>query len=306
MLSDLPVWLNHFEYHAQQPRMIARETSNVLTLKERRAIARSLAAFQRGEESAGERLLERARDFATRRSAPQIVSVVALLIAEEQRHARMLGEFLDGHGLPRKRRDFLDCVFRGARHLGGFELAIHVLLAAELVGIVYYRSLESATRCRHLQALCRLMLADEHAHVGFESAVVLALRAQRSRALRGLQRMLYGAFFFTTVLAVWLAHRSVLSRAGHGLSSFARACRAQYDFYLGPAGSLAPSLRPSGDVRADTRAATPARGDAPARAQRVAKSCSAMLRNDLNSSALPEGSSRNIVACSPGAPLNRT
>ena len=38
----------------------------------------------------------------------------------------------------------------------------------------------------------------------------------------------------------------------------------------------------------------------------LATSCVPMSWKDLNSSALPEGSSRNIVACSPGSPWNRT
>src|SRR5688572_22468082 len=44
----------------------------------------------------------------------------------------------------------------------------------------------------------------------------------------------------------------------------------------------------------------------PVRHAYFSNSCFSILRNDLNSSALPLGSSRNIVACSPGWPLKRT
>ncbi len=286
MLSDLKIWLNHFEYHARQPRTVPREISNVLTLKERRAIADSLATFQLGEDSDGTRLTALAQHFAARHELPQIVPIVRLLIEEEQRHAYLLGAFLDGHGLPRRRHALSDGIFRRLRHLGGFELAFAVLLSAELIGIVYYRALEAATRCKHLQALCRTLLADEHAHVGFESSVLLELAATRSPVARAARRLALRVLFAGAVATVWCGHRAVLARAGHSFASCRRACTAQYDFYLQPAAALAPVLR-----------------RAPAQ---VANSCAEMSRNDLNSRALPEGSSRNIVACAPGAPLKRT
>ena len=289
MYADLQIWLNHFEYHAHKPRPLRGDLAAALTPAERRAIGTSLAGFQLGEQSDGARLLRKARQFAQRHALAQLPPIIELLIAEEQRHAALLGEFLDAHALGRRRGDLLASLFRRLRRLGGFEMTLGVLLCAELVGIVYYRALENATRCRQLQALCRTLLTDEHAHVGFESALLLASQARCSPMLAWARRHAHRGLFVGTALAAWFGHARVLRRAGYGLWSFLRACRAQYDFYLAPAARLGEVLRRRAHARAQ-----------------VANSCSAMLRKDLNSSALPEGSSRNMVACSPGAPWKRT
>jgi hypothetical protein len=110
-------------------------------------------------------------------------------------------------------------------------------MSAELIGTVYYRALESATNCRRLQVLCRTLVADELAHVGFESQLLLALRARRGAASRAMTRALHLIFFAGTAAVVWLTHRSVLRSAGHGARGFLRACLAQYAFYLEPTGA---------------------------------------------------------------------
>src|SRR5687768_5400794 len=59
MLPDTQVWLAHFEYHAQRPRRIPEDVSNVLTIDERRLIAGSLARFQ-AEKAGRDGVLEAA------------------------------------------------------------------------------------------------------------------------------------------------------------------------------------------------------------------------------------------------------
>ena len=134
----------------------------------------------------------------------------------------------------RKRSDWTDHVFRRVRRLAGFELHVSVLLTAELIGKVYYRALESATGCRQLQTLCRMMVADELAHVGFESDLLRGMHARRSPLARAMLTAALRAFFAGTALAVWFTHKRVLRAAGYRLNSFVRACNAQYAFYLEP------------------------------------------------------------------------
>jgi hypothetical protein len=288
MFANLTIWLNHFEYHAAKPRTLAPEASDVLTGEERAAIADSLAAFRLREQRAAP-LLAAAERFAAAHACPELIRIVSLLIHEEQRHAALLGAFLDAHGLPR-RQPRAPRRLRGYwRDRAGFGAALSMLLAGELIGIVYYRALETATRCERLRALCRMLLADEHAHVGFESTLLLQLRGERAGAWSALERGAHRLLFTAMTLAVWQRHARLLRRAGYGPASFVTACRAQYEFYLEPAAQLGAVLRRRAEARAQ-----------------MAKSCAAMLRKDLNSSALPEGSSRNMVACSPGAPLKRT
>lgn len=251
MLPSLRIWLNHFEYHSEHHRDIGSDIASRLTAGERAAIASSIATFQLGEQSDGQRLMHAAECFATRYAAPELPRIIELLIGEEQRHARLLGAFMDAQGIARKRHDWTDRVFRLLRGLAGFELALHVLSTAELIGIVYYRALESATRCESLRLLCRMMVADELAHVGLEAELLHALRAARPRWQRALQRLVYRAFFASAVLVVWLTHRKVLRRGGYRLASFRRSCRTQSSFYLRPW----PRPRELAPVEAERKAA---------------------------------------------------
>jgi len=232
MQTDLKVWLDHFEYHATRHSAVPDGTPEGLTAFERRLIANSIATFQLGEQSEGRTLLRAALGYEQAHGAPPLARIVELLIAEEQHHAAILGTFMDQHGLPRKRSDWTDQVFRHLRRLAGFELHITVLVTAELIGKVYYRALEAATGCRQLQALCRILVADEIAHVGFESDLLRSMLARKSPFARATVTTLHRMFFMSVALVVWLTHRRVLRGAGYRMLTFLRACAAQYSFYL--------------------------------------------------------------------------
>jgi hypothetical protein len=234
MLTNLRIWLNHFEYHAQQPRGAGGGAMSALAPQERRLIARSIATFQLGEQSAGTGLLRAANRFAAARGDELLSHITELFIREQQRHARLLREFMDEHGIRARCLHWSDVIFRRVRRLAGFELYLHVLITAELIGNVYYRALESITSCQRLRTLCRTLLADELAHIGYESELILELRAQRPAAMRTVIRLLHRAFFCGAAAAVWISHRAVLRRAGHSAAGFLRCCLEQYAFHLDP------------------------------------------------------------------------
>jgi hypothetical protein len=235
-LGDLQVWLNHFEHHALHRRRVEHGLSDVLKPDEKQLIASSIATFQLGEQSEGRTFLRAADRFAQKKQVRHVVRIIELLIREEQHHASVLRAFMQDHRMPLKRTDWTDRVFRQLRRLAGLHLYLSVLISAELIGNVYYRALESVTDCERLRVLCRTIVSEELAHVGFESQLLFALRAGRAAPLRALTRSAHRIFFASTATVVWFTHRSVLRRAGHSAQSFLRSCLAQYIFYLEPAG----------------------------------------------------------------------
>ena len=238
--GDLEIWLNHFEHHALHPCCVPDGVSDVLRPNERELIASSIATFQLGEQSEGRTLLRATERFCAGQK-PHLLRIIELLIREEQRHAALLGAFMQDHRMALKRADWTDRIFRLIRRLAGLRFYVCVLICAELIGHVYYRALESATDCERLQVLCRTIVSDELAHVGFESQLLFALRTGRAARLWALTRIAHRIFFATTAVVVWLTHRSVLRGAGHSGRSFLRACQAQYKFYLEPTSMLARS-----------------------------------------------------------------
>jgi hypothetical protein len=234
VFQDLEIWLNHFEYHAQHPRCVPAGLPDALKPQERKLIARSIATFQLGEQSDGDALLRAAYRFAKRHDAPHLSRITELFIREEHRHAALLRDFMEAHDIPLKSTDWTDFVFCCLRRLGGLEFRLNILITAELIGNVYYRALEVATACQRLKVLCRTLVADELAHVGFESQLLLALRARKSVPVNAVNRVLHRTFFAGAAAVVYITHRGVLRRAGYRLSSFLRACSIQYAFYLEP------------------------------------------------------------------------
>jgi hypothetical protein len=234
MLPNLQVWLNHFEYHSEHPRRLQDGIPNVLTVTERHLIAPSIATFQLGEQSCGSNLLRAAYHFAHEHAAPEVARITELLIREEQQHALLLKGFMAEQGIPSRQHHWTDRVFRRIRKLAELELSLGVLLTAELIGNVYYRALENATECQRLRLLCRMLVADELAHVGFESDLLLSMRAEKPAPVRVALDWVHRTFLMCTAVVVWSTHRPVLRRSGYGLLGFLRACGAQYRFYLLP------------------------------------------------------------------------
>jgi hypothetical protein len=233
MFPDLKVWLDHFEYHAQKTRRVPDNVADILWPDETRLIAKSIATFQLGEQSDGQSLLHAARRFADKKpDRAHLVRIIELLIREEQHHAELLKEFMQSHDIPLAKSNWTDRIFRFVRRLGGFELYLSVLITAELIGNIYYRALEVSTGCKRLRALCCMMVADELAHIGFESELLLALRAKRSTPVRAAIKLTHHALMFAAACVVWYTHRDVLRRARYTMSTFVRACRAQYAFFL--------------------------------------------------------------------------
>jgi len=233
--DDLRIWLNHFEHHAQHPRCVPSAGAEPLKPEERRLIARSIATFQLGEQSEGSTLRRAAERFACVHRLPALPRIVELFICEERRHAALLRDFMEDEHIALMSSHWTDRIFRRLRRLWGLELYLYVLISAELIGIVYYRALEAATGCQRLKLLCRFLVCDELAHVGFGSQMLLALRARRPALPRALLRLAHRTFLAGTVGVVWLTHRLVLRHAGYRPRGFLRACLAQYAFYLEPA-----------------------------------------------------------------------
>jgi hypothetical protein len=234
MFRDLEIWLNHFEYHAQHPRCVPAGLSDVLKDDERRLIARSMAIFQLCEQPEGTSLLRSARRFAEKHNAGQLTRITELFINEQQRHANLLRIFMEDHRIPCKETALTDFVFCSLRRIGRYETRLKVLLAAEMIANVYYRALESVTGCQRLKVLCRTLVADELAHIGLESQLLLTLRSRRSALRRASARFFHKAFFKCAAGAVYLSHRAVLRGAGYNIGSFLRVCARQYAFYLEP------------------------------------------------------------------------
>jgi hypothetical protein len=240
-VPELESWLTFFRSRRQRGSDLPWADETPLAPFERECIARSIATFQLGESSEGLHLIATARGFAERHELAPLGELTELFVREEQYHAALLAAFMKPNEIPLLRRQWSDRVFRSLRHLAGFELAIRVLLVAELIALTYYRALAAATGSAVLRHICDVILSDEHAHVAYESTLLQRVSAGRwpltRAAASGLHRLLYAG----AIAVVFAGHRSVLRAGGYGFAGFFASCWRSFSEYLGPRFSPVPA-----------------------------------------------------------------
>ncbi|HET9473018.1 MAG TPA: ferritin-like domain-containing protein, partial [Steroidobacteraceae bacterium] len=159
---------------------------------------------------------------------PALPEVTALFIKEEQHHAAQLAEFMRANEIPLKQRSWTDSIFRVLRKLAGYEAAVTVLVAAEMIGFVYYRALARATASPGLKTICREMCADEAVHLRYETQLLMALRGERAPLVRRFVELLHRTLLSVSARVVFHDHRRVLRHVGYTPRSFCRDCGAIY------------------------------------------------------------------------------
>jgi hypothetical protein len=222
-------WVEYFRMNRSRLLPIPWGLGGELRAAERAAIARSIQAFQLGESSEGRNLMGYARTWAARSGDADYVEAIGLLIAEEQRHARDLGRFMELNGIPRIRRRWTDTVFRRLRNLvGTLEISIAVLVTAEIIAKVYYTALREASESKMLRRICDQILRDEARHVEFQTEQLATLRHGRAAPLLRATLALHELLFLGAMLVVAWSHRSALSRGGFNIRRFCRACLSEF------------------------------------------------------------------------------
>ena len=222
-------WVAHFRWNGTVAMRVPWHLGPDLSGEERAAIAHSIQVFQLGESSEGRHLMGYAKEWAKRTGDNAYPEAIRLLIAEEQRHAGVLGRFMEVNGIARIKGGCTDGVFRRARNLfGNLEVSISVLVTAEIIAKVYYAALREATGSNVLRAICDQILREEVAHVEFQTEQLARIRAGRSASgIRG-TRFLHRVLFYSTLTVVGLSHRIALRRGGLSLWRFFLRCHGEF------------------------------------------------------------------------------
>lgn len=214
-------WVAYFGHNAAHLMPIPWEQGAGVTPEELAEIVDSVRAWQLGETSDGSRLTRAAERYAARANDPVYVEAVKLFIAEEQRHGEALGRFLDLAGVPRKRRDLGDSVFRLFRHLRlRMEVWTTVVIMVEVHAMLYYAAVRRATGSEVLRRVCHQILRDEVPHLRFQCERLAILHRTRGRVLRALTLGAQRVLFAGVTLAIWSGHRRALRAGGFTFRRF--------------------------------------------------------------------------------------
>ncbi len=226
-------WLDYFNAN-RSDLVLPWDCPYRLTSAERKAVLASIQQFQLGESGDGRRLLQQAEIFAEISGSPEYVDALRLFVREEQRHSRILGRFLDIHGCPRLGRHWVQGAFRRIRGLAGFELRMRVLATAEVLAMPFYAALREATGSPLLRAICELILAEETAHLRFQSFTLSVFDAVRAPRASQWHRTAHRVFLDGTALVVWRQHLPVFRAAGWSLGRVRKHARDWFERMTDP------------------------------------------------------------------------
>ncbi|MBM7776355.1 hypothetical protein JOD54_006559 [Actinokineospora baliensis] len=205
-------WLEEFTEEAAR-RMLRQEPDWDEGVVMHPLVVRSVQRFQVGEDGDGANLIEKAGEGA-------YGAAVALFIAEEQNHARMLARLLKAAGADTIESHWSDSVFAWLRRALGLTLELMVLMVAEVVALAYYRILRDGSADRVTSEVAARLLADERRHVPFHMSRLGGLSRFAGAAWRVL--------FLGAVLVVAVDHGSALRVLGVTRWGFVREAMTEF------------------------------------------------------------------------------
>lgn len=204
-------WRARFEARSDRPRPAIESTSEIPP-ELRAPLAASLARFQLGETGEG-RIVADLRRRADAWGLPEgYLESLRLFIAEEGRHAAILGTAvcaLGGDTLP---RTWSADVFGRVRRLAGPGLELLVLLAAEVAALSFYGTLVERLPSGPLREALREIAGDEVVHLRFH--VDFMRFALPSPALRDATATAWSALGLAAATVVIADHGTTLRRLG--------------------------------------------------------------------------------------------
>lgn len=170
-------------------------------------LAKSLAIFQLGE-SGGGTVIQQARMSPLHGIDPAYCNSIKWFVDEEHRHAEILANCVYALGGKCIENNWTASLFVVGRRLLGLRLKVVVLLAAEVVGLCYYKLLAMRLPGGELRNSLDELASDEQAHLKFHSDF---LRLYAQGILPGLIfTLLWRLVMYIAAIVVIVDHRRVL------------------------------------------------------------------------------------------------
>ena len=172
-------------------------------------LAKSLAIFQLGE-SGGGTVIQQAQKSPLHGIDPAYCKSIEWFVDEEHRHADILACCVTSLGGQCIHHNWTAKLFVFSRRLMGLRLKTLVLLAAEVVGICYYKLLAMRLPEGQLRCLLEELANDEEAHLKFHSDF---LRLYTQSILPKLAfKLAWRMVTYAAVIVVTIEHRHALKK----------------------------------------------------------------------------------------------
>ncbi|VUD40996.1 UDP-glucose:undecaprenyl-phosphate glucose-1-phosphate transferase [Thalassocella blandensis] len=175
------------------------------------SLAKSLAIFQLGE-SGGGTIVDQVDKSNIRVINANYRKAMSLFVKEEHRHAEILARCVIALGGKLIRHNWTDRLFVFSRRLMGIRLKVMVLLAAEIVGLCYYRLLASKLPSCEIRENLEALVHDEQSHLAFHCEF---LRTQtQGKLAKHVFSLSWYAITSLAMLVVFLDHHRAILDLG--------------------------------------------------------------------------------------------
>ena len=217
-------WSKYFEHNRKHRREIPWEQGVHVPAPLRSDLIRSLQRFQLGESGDG--------FFLRRNASGQPMAyreALDFFIAEEQEHARLMGEVLDRMNAPRLRWHWSDWAFERVRRLLGLRLEVMVLLVAEMIAKRYFRALAEGVDDAVVRKVAGQIGHDEEGHLAFQVDYLRDTFAKWPFLARVGICAGWRLMFRAACLVVWWDHGALLRQCGVRPEGFWWDCGLIFD-----------------------------------------------------------------------------
>ena len=167
-------WRDHFERNRLRP--LPQLDGGARGVPAPQLLARSLAVFQLGESKGGKLAVEIDQVPGL---AADYRAAIKQFDDEELRHGQLLAVCVEALGGRLLETTWTESLFVAARRLLGVRFKLVVLLAAEAVGLGFYRTIASRLPDGALRATLEEICADEVHHLRFHGDAFRGRRAFR-------------------------------------------------------------------------------------------------------------------------------
>lgn len=216
---DWRSWQRRFADRSQRPDPACEHEPLGLAKSAHKQLLRSLAIFQLGE--GGEGRIAHQIDHAT------IVGIdnhyrqaLKYFVAEEGRHARLLGRCIQAQGGRLLTENWTEKLFVFGRRLIGIRLKLMVLLVAEVVGVTAYRLIAARLPDGYLGQTLHHICDDEMVHLDFHCQF---FRTQTATPMKRIGFLaVWWAIATGALIVVLLDHRKCLTALSISKREFMR------------------------------------------------------------------------------------
>ncbi|XDD50039.1 sugar transferase [Leptospira sp. WS92.C1] len=226
-------WTDHFRKNETRPLPKIDSETLALSPNEMSSIAYSLAIFQLGESGEG-RIAKQIDKTIIFGIDDFYREALKLFVKEEGRHARILGECVRALKGELIESNWTERLFHFGRRLMGVRLKLMVLLAAEVIGICFYKKIAEKIPNGFVKSALLDVVKDEEKHLRFHSEF-FKVRV-KNIFTKFIFKTLWRAIAFAACITVILDHRKTFQILGISnwktFQKFQEIARSTEDFIL--------------------------------------------------------------------------